>query len=91
MGRKPIDRPAKLIERHLIIAILTATLSPMTLAVVSREPSRIAAAVLGVVHRAAGHTCQGWLPVVQVANIVHALDRQHLDLRKLRLFLTKMA
>ena len=74
----------------IIIAKLAATLSTRSAAAVSAE-DRGAAAVLGVVHRAAGHTCQGWLPVVQVANIVHALDRQHLDLRKLRLLLTKMA
>lgn len=74
LRREAIDRTAKLIENHVVIAKLTAALAAMTLAVFANEARRVAAAVLGVVHRATGDACERRLSVVQVADLINVFD-----------------
>ena len=84
MGCETIDWPAKLVK-SLIIAILAAGLSTMSLAIVALEPGCFVA-VLRVIHRAAVDPGQARLPIAEVAHVAESFEWQNLELWKLCLF-----
>lgn len=90
MRRETIDGPTELVK-GLIIAILAAGLSTMSLTIVALEPSYFVV-VLRIVHGAAVDSSQARLPVAEVAHVAEPFEWQDLELRKLCLFcLAKIA